>query len=128
MRRLLTDYAQAYNRRQKRRDYLFQNRYKSIVCDEEVYFQELGRYIHLNPFRAGLVSNLKQLDRHPWAGHGVLLEKVKYSWQDADYVFSWFGRKAGQARRVYRRYVAEGTNQGHRPELVGGVLVRSLGG
>jgi REP element-mobilizing transposase RayT len=38
MRRLLTGYAQSYNRRHQRRGYLFQNRYKSIVCDEEVYF------------------------------------------------------------------------------------------
>jgi len=128
MRRLLTGYAQGYNRRHQRRGYLFQNRYKSIVCDEEVYFQELVRYIHLNPLRAGLVSNLGQLDRYPWSGHGVLVGKVEHSWQDADYVLSWFGRRTAQARRVYRRYVVEGINQGHRPELVGGGLVRSLGG
>ncbi len=128
MRRLLTGYAQAYNRRHRRNGYLFQNRYKSIVCDEEVYFQELVRYIHLNPVRAGLVLNLGQLDRYPWSGHGVLMGKVEYSWQEADYVLSWFGRRAGQARKVYRRYVAEGIKQGSRPELVGGGLVRSLGG
>jgi len=37
---------------------LFQNRYKSIVCDEDSYFPELVRYIHLNPLRAKLVKNL----------------------------------------------------------------------
>ena len=41
---------------------------------------------------------------------------------------AWFGRRAGQARRVYRRYVAEGIDQGPRQELAGGGLVRSLGG
>ena len=128
MRRLLTGYAQAYNRRHKRYGHLFQNRYKSIVCEEETYFQELVRYIHLNPLRAGLVPDLERLDRYPWSGHGVLMGKVKYSWQDADYVLSWFGKRAGQARRVYRRYVSEGIKQGRRPELVGGGLIRSLGG
>jgi hypothetical protein len=39
----------------------------------------------------------------------------------------WFGRRAGQARRVYRRYVAEGINEGPRLEVVGGGLVRCLG-
>jgi len=34
----------------------------------------------------------------------------------------------GQARRIYRRFVSEGIRQGHRPELVGGGLIRSLGG
>ncbi len=67
MRGLLTGYAQSYNRRHKRRGYLFQNRYKSIICDEEVYFQELVRYIHLNPLRAGLVRKLKELDGYRWS-------------------------------------------------------------
>ena len=128
MRRLLTGYAQAYNRRHKRNGYLFQNRYKSIICEEEVYFQELVRYIHLNPLRAGLVKGLNQLERYPWAGHGILMGRIKYSWQDTDYVLSGFGKRAGPARRVYGRYVSEGIKQGNRPELVGGGLVRSLGG
>jgi len=128
MRRLLTGHAQSFNRRHERKGYLFQNRYKSIVCDEEVYFQELVRYIHLNPFRAGLVTKLEQLDRYRWAGHGALMGKIPYSWQDTDYVLSGFGRRVGLARRVYRRYVADGISQGNRPELVGGGLVRSLGG
>jgi len=128
MRRLLTGYAQAYNRCHKRYGHLFQNRYKSIVCEEDVYFQELVRYIHLNPLRAGLVQNLEQLDRYPWSGHGVVMGKANHSWQDVDYVLSWFGKRAGQARRIYRRFVSEGIKEGHRPELVGGGLIRSLGG
>jgi hypothetical protein len=54
--------------------------------------------------------------------------KIQHSWQDTDYVLSWFGKRAGPARRIYRRYAADGINQGNRPELVGGGLVRSLGG
>ena len=49
MRRLLTGYAQGYNRRHRRSGHLFQNRYQSIVCEEDAYFQELTRYIHLTP-------------------------------------------------------------------------------
>jgi putative transposase len=55
MRRLLTGYALSYNRRHRRWGHLFQNRYKSVLCQEEPYFLELVRYIHLNTdFRAGL--------------------------------------------------------------------------
>lgn len=93
-----------------------------------MYFQELARYIHLNPLRAGLVQNLVQLDRCPGSGHGVLMGKGNYPWQDADSVISWFGNRAGQARKIYHRFMFEGVRQGHRPELVGGGLVRSLGG
>ena len=53
MRSLLTGYAGAFNRRHHRAGHLFQNRYKSIVVEEEPYLLELTRYIHLNPLRAG---------------------------------------------------------------------------
>jgi hypothetical protein len=77
MRRLLTGYAVSYNRRHRRWGCLFQNRYKSIVCDEDAYFTELVRYIHLNPLRAKLVKSLAQLDRYRWSGHGVLMGIIK---------------------------------------------------
>ena len=63
MRRFLTGYAITYNKRHFRSGHLFQNRYKSIICEEDAYFQELVRYIHLNPLRAMLVKNLSGLDK-----------------------------------------------------------------
>jgi hypothetical protein len=67
---VLSNYAITYNLRHHRHGHLFQNRYKSIVCDEDTYCQELVRYIHLNPLRANLVKDLEQLDR------AVLLSNV----------------------------------------------------
>jgi len=128
MRRFLTGYAVTYNLRHKRHGHLFQNRYKSIVCDEDAYFRELVRYIHLNPLRAAAVKNMSELDKYHWSGHGVLMGNLKHEWQDRDYVLSWFGKKEREATRAYRRYVEEGVEEGRRPELVGGGLVRSLGG
>jgi REP element-mobilizing transposase RayT len=52
MRRLMSGYATSFNARHRRVGYLFQNRYKSIVCEEDTYLKELVRYIHLNPLRA----------------------------------------------------------------------------
>ncbi len=43
MRRLLTGYAVRVNHRYQRHGLLFQNRYKSVVCQEELYFQEVQR-------------------------------------------------------------------------------------
>ena len=65
MKRLLTGYAMHYNRRHKRYGHLFQNRYKSILCQEDTYLLELVRYIHLNPLRAKRVEDMKGLDRYP---------------------------------------------------------------
>ncbi|HBF43581.1 MAG TPA: hypothetical protein DDW42_08140 [Desulfobacteraceae bacterium] len=128
MRRLLTGYAVYYNHRHLRHGHLFQNRYKSIICEEDVYFRELIRYIHLNPLRAKLVRNMSELNRYRWCGHAVVMGTVKMEWQDRDYVLRWFGKKQGEAKRSYQKYVVEGLAQGRRPDLVGGGLIRSMGG
>lgn len=128
MRRLLTGYAVSFNRRHKRHGQLFQNRYKSIICQEDIYLQELVRYIHLNPLRAKIVPEISQLNKYSYCGHSVLMGRVKRQWQDTEYVLSYFGQKLGEARRHYLSYVKEGIDQGRRPELVGGGLIRSLGG
>lgn len=128
MRKLLTGYVVNFNRRHKRYGHLFQNRYKSIVCQEDAYLLELVRYIHLNLLRAGLVKDMNGLNRSPWSGHSALLGKKERKWQNVKYVLSYFGSKRDRKKRYYK-YVKEGINAGQRPELVGGGgLVRSLGG
>ena len=128
MRRLLTGYVVNYNRRYRRHGHLFQNRYKSIVCDEESYLLELTRYIHLNPLRAGLVRSMAELRRYPWVGHGTLLGRRPRAWQDVEAVLGQFATRRREAMRRYERFVAEGVPLGRRPELTGGGLVRSHGG
>jgi REP element-mobilizing transposase RayT len=128
MRRLLSGYATSYNRRHRRHGHLFQNRYKSIVCEQDPYFKELVRYIHLNPLRTNLVDNLSKLDRYKYCGHSVIMGRVKNDWQDRGYVLKWFGSKAGEAKRAYRQFVKKGIDQGRRSDLVGGGLIRSQGG
>lgn len=114
--------------RHKRHGHLFQNRYKSIICEEDTYFRELVRYIHLNPLRANLVQNLAELDQYLWSGHSTLIGKKKNNWQDRNYVLKWFGKGKREAIKAYRDYVQKGVDKGRRPELVGGGLVRSKGG
>jgi putative transposase len=127
MRRLLTGYVVNFNKRHRRYGHLFQNRYKSIVCQEDVYLKELVRYIHLNLLRAGLIKDIKELNRNPWSGHSALVGKVKRGWQNTEYVLSFFG-SSGNSKKNYLRYVRKGIDQGRRPELVGGGLIRSMGG
>jgi REP element-mobilizing transposase RayT len=128
MRRLLTGYAVSFNLKYRRHGHLFQNRYKSILCQEDTYLTELVRYIHLNPLRASLVADLKILDRYPWAGHSALMGKIKRAWQDTDYVLGYFADTRSKARAVYRSFVEKGIIQGRRPDLIGGGLIRSAGG
>jgi putative transposase len=128
MRRLLTGYAGYFNRKYRRHGQLFQNRFKSIICQEESYLLELVRYIHLNPLRAKIVTNLNELDSYKFCGHSALMGKEKRDWQDDGYVLGYFGKRLKTARKEYRTYVEKGIELGRRPDLMGGGLIRSLGG
>jgi REP element-mobilizing transposase RayT len=128
MRRLLTGYAVRFNHRHKRHGLLFQNRYKSVVCQEDLYFTELVRYLHLNPLRAGILASLTELNRYPYCGHSALLGKVQRRWQATEYVLTYFGKTVARARKAYGAYVEAGSHQGRRRDLMGGGLIRSLGG
>jgi REP element-mobilizing transposase RayT len=128
MQRLLTGYAVSFNRRHKRHGQLFQNRYKSILCQEDPYLRELVGYIHLNPLRAGLVKDIAGLDFYPSSGHSALMGHQDRPWQDTVYVLRLFSERKSTARRRYREFVEKEISKGQRPELVGGGLIRSLGG
>jgi putative transposase len=120
MRSLLTSHAVRFNRRYRRVGHLFQNRYKSIVCEEEPYLLELVRYIHLNPLRAGLVKDLSDLATYPWSGHAVLLGKLLLPGQVTDEILVRFSSDRDEARRRYTRFVQDGVPLGRIPELSSG--------
>jgi len=74
------------------------------------------------------VVDLKEMNRYPYCGHSALMGKQKREWQDTEYVLGFFGKRLGEARKEYVSYVKKGIALGRRPELVGGGLIRSLGG
>ncbi|KUL20428.1 transposase [Chlorobium limicola] len=128
MRKVLTGYSVSFNKRHHRVGHLFQNRYKSILCEEEPYFVKLVSYIHLNPLRAGLVASLEELERYPWSGHGAIMGLGEHKWQDTEYVLQQFGRTTEAAREAYVEFVLDQMQLGRQPKLTGGGLVRSAGG
>jgi REP element-mobilizing transposase RayT len=147
MRRLMTGYAVTFNIRHRRSGHLFQNRYKSVVCEEGPYLLELIRYIHLNPLRAKLVKDLKELDKYLWTGHSALLGKRKnplipdvslinagenngksLAEKTVEDILRYFGDSLREARTNYRRFVEKGIKHGRREDLQGGGLIRSAGG
>ena len=119
MRRLLTGYAVVFNLRHERSGHLFQNRYKSLVCQEDAYMLELVRYIHLNPIRARIVPGIEKLDHYPWCGHSVLMGKQDLKGQDTESVLGLFGTTVVKAKRGYKTFLADGIPQGKRSDLFG---------
>ncbi len=128
MRRLLTGYAIKFNNRYGRHGPLFQNRYKSIICQEDAYLKELVRYIHLNPLRAEILNSIHELNTYPYTGHSAIIGRINRPWQDTDYVLLYFGKTRAAAIKEYISYVKSGIGQGRRPDLMEGGLIKGIDG
>ncbi|OGS20154.1 MAG: hypothetical protein A2252_10920 [Elusimicrobia bacterium RIFOXYA2_FULL_39_19] len=128
MRKLLTGYALYFNKTYKRSGYLYQGRYKSILCQEEEYLLELLRYIHLNPLRAKLVQDMKGLSKYKWSGHCVLMGNSEIKWQSTGEILERFGKTKPDAVNKYEKFVSEAKDMAKREDLTGGGLIRSAGG
>ena len=108
MRRLNSRYAQYHNNKTGRKGYLFQDRYKSIITQDQHYLEELIRYIHLNPLRAGICKTMDELDRYPWCGHAALVGTIANTFQSTDAVLRRFGAGVDEARRRYKDFLLQG--------------------
>jgi len=128
MQSLLTGYAIYFNRKYNRIGKLYQNRFKSVLCEEDEYFLELVRYIHLNPIRAGITPTLKDLGHSISTGHSIILGAKSVSWFESGATLRYFGKRQKSARKAYEAFVCDGIAAGHRDDLNGGGLLRSLGG
>ena len=128
MQKLLTWYAIRYNHKYRRVGHFFQNRYKAILCEEELYLLELVRYIHLNPLRAGMVEDLDGLRGYSWCGHRVILGGKTDGWQDVAFVLGLFDANKRKALEKYTDHIAEGIETVEKGDVSGGGLIRSAGG
>lgn len=66
MRRLCGSYVYWYNRKHERIGNLFLDRFKSEPVEDDTYFLTALRYIHRNPYKAGLV---KDLGNYAWSSY-----------------------------------------------------------
>jgi len=96
-------YAAYFNVKHHRSGHLFQGRYKAILVDADEYAQQLSRYIHLNPVRAGIVD---KPERYPWSSYLYFIGNKKApQWLVMDLILSYFGRGVSEAKKGYREFV-----------------------
>lgn len=107
MKPLQMKYAQYHSRKTGRRGPLFMDRYKSIVTQDQYYLEELIRYVHLNPIRAGICRNLSELKRYRWSGHRNLVCGIKNEFQDISTVLRRFGETDDTAGKGYLEFLKE---------------------
>lgn len=111
MQPLNSGYARYYNKRHGRRGYLYQDRFKSVLCQDQDYAAQLIKYIHLNPLRAGQVKSLEQLGNWTWCGHGYLLGNESArgnAFQNREEALRRFGESEREALENYLKYLSEG--------------------
>jgi hypothetical protein len=113
MRRLNTGYAVRFNRRHGRRGYVFMDRFRSRVVENEADLMGLIRYVHLNPQQAGTVSSLDALASYPWSGHAALVgARPAHPFEAVDAALSLFDPDAERARFAVLRWMARAEEDG----------------
>ena len=118
MKRLLGVYTIRFNRRHKRYGHLFQGRYKAYLLDQDSYFLELSRYIHLNPVKAKL-STLPE--KYRWSSMQFFLRQ-----DGPSYLHKKFTLDSFDSPSAYQAFVKEGMTQaGNLPKPTAGCILGS---
>ncbi len=102
-------YTWWFNKRHDRSGHVFQGRYKAILVDKDVYLKELIRYIHLNPVRAGLVTDPLAYPRSSHAAYAGSIRPPE--WLCIDYGLRQFGATEPAARAVYLHFMGRTTGE-----------------
>ena len=106
MRQLNGVYTQKVNRRHQRVGHVFQGRFKAILVERDSYLLELGRYVVLNPVRAGMVKHVRQWK---WSSyHAMVGTALCPAWLHTDWVLSQFGASRARQNARYIEFVQEG--------------------
>ncbi len=101
MQQILSSYARFFNRRHDRTGHLFEDRFRSILVNDESYLLSVIRYIHLNPVASGMLDSVEALGKYPWTGHRAIVTGVAVNGQDIDGVLSLFGGSRSEALSSY---------------------------
>lgn len=104
-------YTTYFNRRRERVGHLFQGRYKAILVEKDAYCEELSRYIHLNPVRAGFVRSPSE---YRWSSFRSYTGGAKTpEWLTTRLVLGYFK----DSPRRYRAFVEESLGQNRESPL-----------
>ncbi|TAK51680.1 MAG: transposase [Gammaproteobacteria bacterium] len=101
-------YARATNKKLNRSGHLFERRYRAILVQRDSYLQELIRYIHRNPLRAGII---RRLEDYPWSSHHAYVTGRAPAWLTTGWALSTFGTELAPARRRYAEFMGSEGDQ-----------------
>lgn len=94
-------FTQRYNRRNKSTGHVFEQRYKSYLCDRDEYLFQLIRYVHQNPIRSKLNDGID----YEWSSHKEYIGNSELA--DVDFPLSMFSDKKNKAIKRYLDFIGE---------------------
>lgn len=99
-------YSRYFNRAHNLVGHVFQGRYKAIICQSDLYLQELSRYIELNPVRARITVLPGDW---PWSSYRAKMGSADLpAWLHSKMVLEQFGGNSASARDAYKKFVVAG--------------------
>ncbi len=110
MQHWLSGYANWYAKRNNRTGHLFQGRYKAFPVEDEGYYWNLSRYIHLNPCNGSqpLAETPEAWLHSSYAGYARKSRQVDWIGYE-DHHRYWSGQNGGkEPAAAYRKFVKEG--------------------
>ena len=97
-------YSYHYRKTYRRIGYVYQNRYKSFLIEDDAYLLECGRYIERNPLRAGMV---KDLAHYYWSSYNFYAKGESDDIITENPMYKYMGRTPDERQHRYRDYVLE---------------------
>lgn len=99
IKRLSSSYVRWYNKKYERCGHLFQERFKSEVVENDVYFLTVLRYIHQNPIKAGIAN---EIDAYRWSSYLEYIHVHRIT--DVDFALNFFSSDRMQAIKLFKEY------------------------
>ena len=99
MRDLFSRYAMRFNRKYERKGHLFAGPYRQAVCLDDTYLLAVSLYIHMNPTRAGLVSDPRE---YRWSSVKLFYDQsAPNSFVKPAFVLRLLGRDNIERKKIY---------------------------
>lgn len=108
IKRLNLTYTLFYRKKYKGIGHFFQDRFKSFIIQEGRYLLECGRYVELNPFRAGLVEKPED---YGWSSLKSYITWEKESIIDFDPEYIGLSDDSSVRMHSYKEFIANGMNE-----------------
>jgi len=105
MHRLNLTYALYYRSRYHYRGHLWQGRFKSLLVNSHQYLLACGRYVELQPVRAGLVQ---EPAAHRWSSYHVYAQGREDPVVTLNPLYAALGSSPTERQQRYRQFASEG--------------------